>query len=209
MVTGASDGIGLAYCKELALHGFNIIMVSRNQERLESAKRQVLSTGVTNVKVVIEVQDLSLISTYAEYLNRFDFIRNYDIAILINNAGLSFTGPFNYMSHTQCSDIVNVNCLHPTYLTKMIIPQLLKREQKSAIIAVSSLMGNFPGPNHITYCASKVYVDQMYDALEIEMRLNPETRDKIDIQNYKPGFVATKLSRQVEGFTIPNPTVVV
>ena len=37
MVTGASDGIGLGYCKELARQGFNIIMVSRNKEKLQEA----------------------------------------------------------------------------------------------------------------------------------------------------------------------------
>ena len=47
---------------------------------------------------------------------------NYDIAILINNAGISFDGPFEEMKNKEVENIVNVNCLHPMYLTKVALP---------------------------------------------------------------------------------------
>ena len=73
MVTGASDGIGLAMCKALAgEHGFNILMVSRSREKLEKAKEEVLTYSKNKVKVAIEVQDFSQITTLEEYTERFE-----------------------------------------------------------------------------------------------------------------------------------------
>ncbi len=68
LVTGASDGIGLAMCKALAAeHGFNILMVSRSKDKLQKAKEEVLTHCQNKVKVEYEVQDLSEISSMEEY----------------------------------------------------------------------------------------------------------------------------------------------
>ena len=60
LVTGASDGIGLAMCKVLAKdHGFNILMLSRNEGKLGKARDELLAYCGNRVEVQIELQDLT------------------------------------------------------------------------------------------------------------------------------------------------------
>jgi 17beta-estradiol 17-dehydrogenase / very-long-chain 3-oxoacyl-CoA reductase len=59
LVTGASDGIGLAYCHELARRGFNIILLSRTRSKLEKVAEEI-----KGVETMIMVHDLSEVKTY-------------------------------------------------------------------------------------------------------------------------------------------------
>lgn len=65
-------------------------------------------------------------------------------------------------------------------------------------------MGYHAFPCHTYYSCSKIYVRYLYEGLNFEMQHDPRTKGKIDFQCYKPGFVATKLSRKSQGFTIPD-----
>jgi len=98
-VTGASDGIGLAYCKELAKRGFNVILLSRNIEKLKKAEKEVKQV---NDKVLTKLiaQDLSEIHTFDKYekLLKDNFTKDMDVALLFNNAGLSGAGLFSDFS---------------------------------------------------------------------------------------------------------------
>ena len=95
-------------------------MVSRNKDKLEKAKSEVLLYAPQS-KVVVEAVDLSKLTKYSEYEESFRFTKKYDIGLLINNAGINFEGPFEKMSMKEVQDIVNVNMLHPIYLTKVIL----------------------------------------------------------------------------------------
>ena len=68
LVTGASDGIGLAMCKELARgQGFNVLMVARNEAKLKGARDEVLKFCQNKVLVEYEIQDFSKITKMHEY----------------------------------------------------------------------------------------------------------------------------------------------
>ena len=146
MVTGATDGIGLALAKVLASeHGFNILMVSRSPEKLEAKKAEILKYCNDQVEVVCITQDLSQISKYEEYEKKFTPIaKKYDIAILINNAGLGTLGPLNCLSDSDVNDLVAVNMIHPTLLTKVMLPFLEARTSKSCVINVASVLESAP-----------------------------------------------------------------
>lgn len=73
------------------------MMVSRSQGNLEAAKKQVEASS-SQVKVLYEVVDLSELSTYTSYSERFAFTKKYDIAILINNAGVGCSGKFEELT---------------------------------------------------------------------------------------------------------------
>jgi len=89
-VTGASDGLGLAYCHELAARGFNIILLSRNPDKLKKA-----ADSIKGVKTHIIAQDLSKIYQYQDYERIVKEIpEDMDVGLLINNAGLGNSGPF-------------------------------------------------------------------------------------------------------------------
>lgn len=129
VVTGASDGIGLAYCKHLAKQGFNILMISRSEEKLLKAKEEIEKYAQNRIiKVEYIVSNLSELTTYQSYVDKFS--KNFseiDIGILINNAGIGYTGPYTDMSSKEAEAVFSLNCFHPIYLSKLLLNQQLKR----------------------------------------------------------------------------------
>lgn len=112
------------------------------------------------------MQNLADLNSYEAHVTRFAKVfSNIDIAILINNAGIGFTGPYYDMSSKEAETLFALNCFHPVYLAKKIMEQQLKRTTKSAIVVVSSLMGFYPFPCHTYYSCSKVFVRYMYEGL--------------------------------------------
>ena len=67
VVTGGSDGIGLEICKKMAKQGFNICMVSRNEEKMRIKLEEVLSVCTTKVKTMYLVADFATMSTIQDY----------------------------------------------------------------------------------------------------------------------------------------------
>ena len=97
LITGASSGIGLAMAKYLSLSKHDLILVSRNKEKLEEIQEKL------NTKVTIIVADLSNEQKVKEL---YAFIKKEDIDILINNAGF---GNFGYFTDTDLSNDLSNN----------------------------------------------------------------------------------------------------
>lgn len=95
LVTGATSGIGLAFCKAYAKKGFTIILVARTSAKLSELSKEL--SGKYDVDTHYFTQDLSLENAA---LDLFQSIRkrNLKIDILINNAGFSNTGLFSSIS---------------------------------------------------------------------------------------------------------------
>lgn len=87
LVTGASSGIGLAYCHQLARRDYNLIMVSNEQKKLNS--ESLLISERYGVKCVALCKDLSLESAAGELKSICDE-RSFEVEILINNAGIFY-----------------------------------------------------------------------------------------------------------------------
>lgn len=89
---------------------------------------------------------------------------------------------------------MNVNAVHPMYLSKVLLPQMLARGKKSAIIVTSSVFGQRPlGGASIVYSATKSL------ASFLAVGLSYELEGKIDCLAWECGAVATKLSRAKAG----------
>jgi 17beta-estradiol 17-dehydrogenase / very-long-chain 3-oxoacyl-CoA reductase len=102
LVTGGSDGVGLAICKELAVKGFNLVIVSRSMDNLKKAAVDIAShvdnhnTKLKNDKDKLncDIQllefDFSKTQEINEYKNKvLEKVKHLDISILVNNAGYS------------------------------------------------------------------------------------------------------------------------
>ncbi|CDW86354.1 steroid dehydrogenase [Stylonychia lemnae] len=200
----ASDGIGLAYCKLLAKQGFNILMISRSDEKLKTVQKEVQAQN-QDVIVSYEVQDLGKLSTYKEYVDRFQKVfQSIDVGILINNAGIGFTGSYLQMTYEEAEAVFALNNFHATYLCKMLMSTQTSRNERTGIIAVASLMAYYHFPWHIYYSCTKRFIEYLYQGVNFEAQADIRTKGKFDVQCYLPGFVATKLSRKEVGFTIPD-----
>jgi short-subunit dehydrogenase len=119
-----------------------------------------------------------------------------DLALLIANAAGPGSGPIIDKPPTEIETCVNCNVLHPTYLTKAVLPLFKARKERSGLIIVSSVMAHFFNPGFTMYAVSKVF--NTYFTLGLGFELQKEGH-KIDVLDYKPGFVETKLSGQKRG----------
>ena len=127
VVTGASDGIGAEYCRQLAKLGFNIALVSRTMSKLEAVEREVIKLN-PKVKTRIVQADFSGNATLKFYEDIFDKLKDLDISLLINNAGVMNNGLLTDISLREATDTLDVNVTHVAMMTKKFLNKLLSRK---------------------------------------------------------------------------------
>jgi short-subunit dehydrogenase len=185
LVTGASMGIGLELARQFAMHGHNLILVGRHRDTLEAVAGSLESEHGGSAHVV--VADLSDPGAPQAL---FDEIReaNLHVDFLINNAGFGLGGRFSDTDVTRELDMVQVNIAALTHLTKLFLPQMLKR-RAGRIMQVASTAAFQPGPLAAVYYASKAYV------LSFSQALSEELRDSgVTVTALCPGLTATNFA---------------
>jgi 17beta-estradiol 17-dehydrogenase / very-long-chain 3-oxoacyl-CoA reductase len=175
VVTGGSDGIGEQYCRDLAQQGFNICIVGRNEQKMKVKLEDIKARSGRPIKTRYLVCDFARHTKLAPYEKLAEQMRDMDIAVLVLNAGVAQMAPFKDIPVSYLEETVNVNVLHPGFMTRTLLHQMLKREQRSAIIYVSSIVAAIPAPGHSLYAATKSFVSYL------GMGLNYELRDKVDV----------------------------
>lgn len=205
LVTGSTDGIGLAMARELARRGHSIIIVGRNEEKLERVARALQDEpGFTEVlSLKIDLTD----SSQRNYERARSLIDpdNRDIGILINSAGISSRGyhRLSRLDEEHLTSMINVNILATVAFTRMILPGMLKRK-RGLVMNVSSQLANVACPYMGLYGPTKAFVSRFSENLQLEHSTKP-----IDIVNLETGPVPTKLLRDMarvnEGLFSPSP----
>jgi short-subunit dehydrogenase len=189
VVTGGSDGIGLAMCHQMAARNFNICIIGRNEAKMQE-KIEELKLKYPKVKYMYLVVDFSKLNSLEEYQQLVgDKLKDVDVAMLILNAGLASMGRFAQLTGETVQSVINVNALHPLYTTKVLLNQMLARKKRSGIIVVGSVAGSRAMAGQLCYSATKSFASIMGQCLHYECK------DKIDVISWEPGYVATKLSK--------------
>ena len=186
LVTGASDGIGLEFCKILAERGYDLILVARRQQLLDAVSRQLNADYAVGCEVI--VSDLSLPEA-AQKLFDTTQERKLRVDFLINNAGLLQNGFFTDIDLQRQEQMMSVNMLALTSLTHLYANDMLSRGG-GHILNVSSLAAATPIPNQNVYAASKAYVLAFSQALANELKA---VNSGVSVTALCPGFTATKM----------------
>ena len=202
LVTGASDGIGKAFCLEFARIGFNVCLLGRSKLKLELVEDEVKKIN-PNIKTQMVIADLSDALEEDLFLKINEQTKNIDISILVNNAGVGNVGKFIDLTVDKLKEMVVVNSYAPMMMMKNVIPKMLSRPKRSAIINVASVAAILPCSNWVTYSASKAFLDHLTRSLALECSLNPDN-NKIDLMSLRPCWVSTKMVgyKKVEKLTI-------
>ena len=182
LITGASSGIGLDMARYLATKKCELILVSRNKEKLEEIQ-ETLPT-----KVTIIVADLSQEQRVKEL---YAFAKKENIDILINNAGLGDFGPLTDTDLTKDLELINTNIKAVHILTKYFVKDMEKRNTDTYILNVASSAAFQPGPLMSTYYATKSYVYKLTEALYYEEK---KKKTKVHVSVLCPGPVATNFN---------------
>jgi short-subunit dehydrogenase len=182
LVTGASTGIGAIYAHRLAKRGYDLILVARNQDRLQTlASRLTAETGRTIETVAADLNDKADLTRIEEVLRN-----DASITLLVNNAGVGGTAPLLGSDVDKMVQMIDLNVTALTRLTYAAVPGFVARGG-GAIINISSIVAVAPEILNGVYGGSKAFV------LAFSQSLKHELADKnIKIQAVLPGATATE-----------------
>ena len=165
VVTGASEGIGLAIAHRFAAGtGSAVVMIARRPALLEAAARQVAERSrVAAIPLALDV-------TQADAAERIEAALLADglyADILVNNAGIGLGGDYLTHGEADIARLVDLNIRALSLLTRRFLPGMIER-RRGGVINLASLGGFAPGPWQAAYYASKAYVVSLTRALAHE-----------------------------------------
>ena len=180
LITGASSGMGRDMAKILSQKGYDLILVARDEKRLEEVKKQLK----TEAKIV--VMDISKEENCKKL-----YEENKDIDILINNAGFGDCGHFEETSLDKDIQMIHTNIIAYHILTKLYLKEMIKKDS-GKILNVASIAGFIPGPLMTTYYSTKNYVVRFSESIREELR---RKKSKVQISILCPGPVDTNFNK--------------
>ncbi|KAI1422014.1 hypothetical protein F5Y12DRAFT_765186 [Xylaria sp. FL1777] len=201
VVTGASDGLGKEFATQLAVKGFNLLLVSRTQSKLETLQNQ-LRAKHQGLETDILAMDFAAVDNDADYARLAKRIDGLDVGILINNVGQSHSipVPFTLTDETEMQNIININCRGTLKVTRIVAPGMQNR-RRGLILTMGSFGGWSPTPLLATYSGSKAFLQFWSTALAAELK-----PDNVDVQLVLSYLVTTAMSKvRRTSLLIPSP----
>jgi short-subunit dehydrogenase len=182
LVTGATVGIGESFTRLLASKGYNVVLVARDESRLHER-----ATGLREkygVQTFVLPADLS---TDAGCASVEDYIKTYEIEVLINNAGFGLNKAFSASELAAEQQMFDVLVRTPMRLMHTVIPGM-KQRNSGTIINVSSVASFIAGG---TYSASKSYLTVLSESLNTEL-----AGSGVKVSALCPGFTRTEFHQR-------------
>lgn len=166
LVTGASSGIGVAFCQHLASFGAALVLTARREDRLASLAADLHSDHGCEVTVIVcDLSDAAGPDALVRELKE----KNIAIDILVNNAGFGFNGSFVSGGAEMYRDMMQVNMVSLVMLTRLLLPDMVRRGH-GGILNVSSMAGFLPIPYFGVYSATKQFVINISSSLWKELQ---------------------------------------
>jgi uncharacterized protein len=192
LVTGASSGIGYELAKCFARDKTNLVLVARDEARLNQIAAELQTSTGVSVKVI--KADLSHSTAPAEI---FRETLRAEIAVdyLVNNAGFGLGGFFHDTDLQSELDMIQVNVVSLVYLTKVYL-QGMRNRGSGGILNVASTAAFQPGPLMSIYYSTKAFVLSFTEAIANELQGSGITATALC-----PGPTATDFQRRasIEG----------
>ncbi|MEJ7778335.1 MAG: SDR family NAD(P)-dependent oxidoreductase [Daejeonella sp.] len=185
LITGATAGIGQACARLFAGQKYNLILLARRAEKLNSFSDDLRQEFGIRVKTLIadvrNKEEVAQLETLPDDWKKVD--------VLINNAGLSQgLDPINSGDTTDWDVMIDTNVKGLLYVTKVISNWMIK-SGGGHIINMGSIAGKETYLNGNVYCATKYAVDSLNQAMRIDL-----LKHKIKVTGIHPGAVATEFS---------------
>jgi short-subunit dehydrogenase len=195
LITGASAGIGEEYAKQLASQGFDLILIARRRERLDSLAEKLGDNHGIKIEVIqgdlFESSDVEKISAHIKTINNLD--------CLVNNAG--FGTDVNFLDGNSNINLfinmLNLHCKVPMQFTHAALPDMIKRDRGhiANISSVASLL--FHGYQDPIYDSTKAFLSVFSEV--IQLRLNV-LKSKVKVKAICPGWTVTEIHDKLKDF---------
>ncbi|MDE6584117.1 MAG: SDR family oxidoreductase [Anaeroplasmataceae bacterium] len=187
LITGATGGIGRELAKQFASAGDDLILVGRNEEKLQKLMKELLSFSKSQIEYFI--CDFRK-ESHGKELYEMVKQRNKVIDILVNAAGFGLYNSFLDEKINLQEELIEVNLVAMLNLCYFFGRDMQKRK-KGYIINFASISGFFPGPFMATYYASKAFVLSFSLGLYKELK-----KDNIQVLAICPGVIDTPFYRK-------------
>ncbi len=181
LVTGASSGIGADLARELARDGHDLVLSARTVAPMETLAAELEAHGARSVVIPA---DLSKPGGGGALANAIE-ARGLTVDVLVNNAGLGGVGRFDQMEPMRIAEMLQVNIVALTELTRLLLPDMAAR-RRGKVMLVASTAAFQPGPWMAVYFATKAYVLSFGEALAYELR-----NSGVSVTVLCPGATAT------------------
>ncbi|MFN8444045.1 MAG: SDR family NAD(P)-dependent oxidoreductase [Caldilineaceae bacterium] len=180
LITGATDGIGLALARYYQQQGARLVLVGRRS--LHELNDPIFRDD-TYCQADLSASTAAL--TVSQWL---DALAIYDLNLVIQNAGTAYVGETGAQSPEHIQYLLNVNLYAPIALTHALLPRLLNAKGK--VVFIGSARAQLPSPQYAAYAASKMALAGFVRNLQIELKT---ANVAIDAQMIHPGATHTGL----------------
>jgi len=168
LITGASSGIGQELAKLFAQDGYNLVLVGRNEDKLDRLA-EVFRGNYGTQEITIINKDLSREDVAIELYEEVK-ARGIQVDILVNDAGVSTYGKFaTETGWEREKEIVHLNVLTTTLMTKLFLKDMVARNE-GRILQLASLVAITPFPLMAVYAATKAYIWNLTQSLNNELK---------------------------------------
>jgi short-subunit dehydrogenase len=162
LITGATSGIGKELAKLFAKDGYYIIVVSRNQQELDSTASELRALGTEVSTIAKDLSDMEQAKALCTEINT-------PIDVLVNDAGQGVYGLFTENELERELGIIHLNICATVILTKHFAKKMAARGE-GKILNLGSVAGKLPGPWQAVYHATKAFVLSFTTAVREEMK---------------------------------------
>jgi NADP-dependent 3-hydroxy acid dehydrogenase YdfG len=185
LITGATSGIGKGCAKLLAKQKVNLVLVARNEEKVDNLSMKLIKKYKIDVQtVIVDVRSQKVVESKLQKI-----LKNTNIDILINNAGLALG--LDKLDEGLLSDwegMIDTNIKGLLYVSRIVIPTM-RKQNSGHVINIGSIAGRHTYPNGNVYCATKAAVHALSEAMNIDL-----IGTNIRVSNIAPGAVKTEFS---------------
>lgn len=183
LITGATSGIGAAFAKKLASQNYDLIITGRRAEKINQLAADL--TAQYKIKVEVMLIELAKKDDLDLLVQKVAAVKNLDL--LINNAAFNVRKPFLDIDVKTHTDMLIVNDYAPMRLMYAALPNMLKND-RGAIINVSSIAAFWTLKNSSSYNASKAYFNFLTETVSQEIK-----GSQVRIQVLCPGTTRTDI----------------
>jgi short-subunit dehydrogenase len=164
VVTGASDGIGREFARQLASQGLNLVLVARRGEVLSALAAKLHASDGIDTRVI--AADLGRTDEVQRVMRE---TQDLDVGLLVACAGYGTSGSFLDANLADELSMVDVNC-RAVVAMSLLLGRRLARRGRGGLVLMSSLLAFQGVPRAGNYAATKAYVQTLAEALRIELR---------------------------------------
>jgi len=201
LITGASSGIGFEFAHLFARDGNDLVLVARTEDKLRDLASRLESQF--GIAATVIATDLAKPNAAQEILVTLQ-VHEIEIDALVNNAGFGLGGPFVETDLVRELEMIQVNVVALTTLTKLLLPAMVSR-RSGRILNVASTAAFQPGPLMAVYYATKAYVLSFSEAIADELRGTGVTVTALCPGPTETGFAAVASLESTRLFNITKP----